>query len=154
MLELNHILSNIKERNLFQLKFLAMKKYFESFKRLVECVIVIAPIDSLNLNLRFKFLAHMTNLLLDMILKEAIVIELSYPVASIIFTLVKNLRQVLIELSKQNDSSAKFKQTREYLSSNWSSLSSLFKKSIEYLLDSCKEFYDYITIIKLLKFFC
>lgn len=54
--ELKCILENVLERNLFQLSFLAKRKYFDSLKLLVESFTILMPCEVFPLNQRYTFL--------------------------------------------------------------------------------------------------
>lgn len=54
--ELKSILENVLERNLFQLGFLAKRKYFEALKLLVESFMILMPCEVFPLSQRYTFL--------------------------------------------------------------------------------------------------
>lgn len=54
--ELKNILENVLERNLFQLGFLAKRKYFEALKLLVESFMILMPCEVFPLSQRYTFL--------------------------------------------------------------------------------------------------
>lgn len=76
---------------------------------------------------------------------DNLIVELTYPISSLLFTLVTNLRQVIVQLKRQhlmhetNISSLIQQQTT--FSLNLSNLSDLFKKIVDYLLNSCENFF-------------
>ena len=100
VLELKYILKNVYDRNKFQLDFFYKKKFIDSFKTLVESVVLLTPVDIFSLQLRYTFLVSMIEKLFDKLKQDDVFAELTYPVASILFTLVKNLRDVIEQITK------------------------------------------------------
>lgn len=65
--ELKYILENVLERNLFQLSYLARKKFFDAFKLLTESFVLLVPCDVFDLNQRFTFLIELIKILFTMV---------------------------------------------------------------------------------------
>lgn len=100
VLELKYILKNVYDRNKFQLDFFYKKKFIDSFKVLVESVVLLTPVDIFSLQLRYTFLVSMIEKLFYKLKQDDVFAELTYPVASVLFTLVKNLRDVIEQITK------------------------------------------------------
>lgn len=140
--ELKYILQNVYERNQFQLSYVYKKKYFESLKLLIESFVLLTPCDVFSLSQRYSFLVALIKRIFQTISGDNLIVELTFSVSSILFTLVTNLRQVISQLKKHqqqplNDSnmSALMQQQTAY-TLNLSNLTDLFKKIIDYLLNS------------------
>lgn len=133
VMELKYILKNVYDRNQFKLEFFYKKKFLEAFKTLVESVVLLTPVDVFGLNLRYTFLISLIEKLFFKIQPDEVFSELTYPVASILFTLVKNLRDVIEQMTKLQitNESMKLFQKQQFFK-----ISELFSKLIEYLLDS------------------
>ena len=133
-------MQNVHERNRFQLNFFIKRNFLDSLKTLVETVILLTPLDVFLMTQRYKFLTGLTNRLFQIIKFEDLITELTYPVASILFTLIANLRQVISQIKKQQISEALALNQKPQDALNLSDLFDIFKKTIEYLLNSCKLF--------------
>lgn len=140
VIEIQNILQNVHERNRFQLNFFIKRNFLDSLKTLVETVILLTPLDVFLMTQRYKFLTGLTNRLFQIIKFEDLITELTYPVASILFTLIANLRQVISQIKKQQISEALALNQKPQDALNLSDLFDIFKKTIEYLLNSCKLF--------------
>ena len=142
LLEVESILKNVHKRNKFQLNFLFKKKFLDSFKTLVDTLILLTPSDSgvFNLNQRYKFLVNLINKLFETLNNEAYLItSLTYPIASILFTLFSNLRQVISQIKKQqlfSESLALNQKQKQQATLNTADLFDIFRKIIDYLLNS------------------
>ena len=143
MLEVENILKNVHRRNKFQLNFLFKKKFLDSFRTLVETLILLTPSDSaiFNLSQRYKFTISLANKLFDTLKNENYLIaSLTYPLASIFFTLMSNLRQVMSQIKKQQLFSESLalnqNQKQQQTPLNTADLFELFKKLLNYLLNS------------------
>lgn len=141
--EIKMILNNIVERNQFQLKFVAKKKYLDSFRTLVETLFLLTPNEILNITVRYKLLISLIKELLEMVFVEDVIVELTYPIAGLLFTLMCNLKMVIDESVRQEMSNAgdmfagQQHQTPVLQLYNPSHLYDLLSKAIEYLLNSC-----------------
>ena len=155
--EIKNILRNVYERNQFQLACFFKKRYFRAVRLLVESLILLAPCEVFPLNQRYNFLVALIKLLFQSINHENhddLVVELTYPVSSLLFTLISNLRQVVAQIQKQqylNESNlssiVQLNQTAHHQqqqqpqtttmdSFNLAQLGDLFKKIVDYLLNS------------------
>lgn len=157
--ELKNILQNVLERNLFQLGFVSKKKYIDSFKLLVESFMILMPCEVFPLTQRYTFLVALIKKVFDTLTEDNLIVELTYPVSNLLFTLVTNLRQVIMQLRKQhtiNESNIsslllQHQQPASFMSSlNFSNLSDIFKKIIDYLLNTCKYMINIDEIIQIL----
>lgn len=63
--ELKYILQIIFERNQFQFQFLNKKKFYESFKTIVETLIALTPMEIFSLNSRYTFITSMIEKLFE-----------------------------------------------------------------------------------------
>jgi len=102
VLELKYILKNVFDRNQLQLEFFYKKKFLAAYKTLVECVVLLTPIDVFGLQLRYSFLVTLINKLFFKLSQDNVLPELTYPTASVLFTLVKNLRDVVEQMTKSH----------------------------------------------------
>ena len=161
MNELKYILQNVDNRNNFQLNFIIKKKFLESFRILVESLIMIIPSDIFNLNQRYKFILVLINQLLDSINCDNLIVELTYILPSIIFTLIYNLRLVISQISKiqylteTNNLNAVHQQQGSF---DLSILTGMFSKLVDYLLNNTITNYKvrthlYATILNYLTIF-
>jgi hypothetical protein len=108
----------------------------------VDTLVLLTPSDSgiFNLNQRYKFLLSLINKLFDAIKNETYLItSLTHSIASILFTLFSNLRQVISQIKKQqlfSESLALNQKQKQQTTLNKTDLFDLFKKIINYLLNS------------------
>ncbi len=142
LLEVESILKNVHRRNKFQLNFLFKNKFLDSFKTLVDTLVMLTPTDSglFSPNQRYKFLLSLINRLFDAIKNEIYLLtSLTYPISSILFTLFSNLRQVISQIKKQqlfSESLGLNQKQKQQTTLNSTDLFDLFKKIINYLLNS------------------
>ena len=147
--EVKMILNNIIERNQFQLRYASKKRYIDSFKIFAECFVLFTTTDILNLNLKYQFIINLMKELLNKAFSDDVIVELTYPIASLLFTLMCNLRAIVQETLKQQlstqavsnissnlDNTIPLQQHRVFLSS--SDFSEILSKIIEYLISLCK----------------
>lgn len=151
--EIKNILRNVYERNQFQLACFFKKRYFRAVRLLVESLVLLAPCEVFPLNQRYNFLVALIKLLFQSISQENhddLVVELTYPISSLLFTLISNLRQVVAQIQKQqylnesnlssivqlNQTASHQAQTTSMDSFNLAQLGDLFKKIVDYLLNS------------------
>ncbi len=66
--ELKYILQIVFERNQFQYQFLNKKKFFESFKTIVEALIALTPSDIFSLNARYTFITSLIEKLFEKVI--------------------------------------------------------------------------------------
>ncbi len=135
--ELKYILSNVNERNDFHLSFLSKKKFLESFQMFIECLIILMPTDVFSLNYRFKFISSLASKLFQLLTPDDLVVELTYSVSSMLFTMISSLRQVVVALKKKELlNNLAMSSAQQQASFGLYNLPELFKKIVEYLLDS------------------
>lgn len=155
--ELKYILQNVFDRNQFQLNFYYKKKYFDSFKLLVETLVQLVPNDIYPLQKRYASVYLMSKSLLNKVLnQENILPELTYQLSSLLFTLIVNLRKCVCQIRKMKYLSninmsvigqQSASQTNYINIINLPNLVDLFKKIVEYLLDTSKfSLYFYIRL--------
>ncbi len=144
--ELKYILQSVDSRNNFQLSFAIKKKYLESFKALAESLVMVVPSDLFTLQNRQKFLLALIKRVFEPLERPdsgQLVVELTFGLASLLFTLVYNLRLVVEQTQKSqwlsDNVAALGIHTNQQRSSllNLSSLSFLLEKVVDYLLNSC-----------------
>ena len=152
ILELKYILKNVYERNQFQMEFYYKKKFLDSFKTLIETVVLLTPVDIFSLSLRYTFLVALIDKLFAKIQHDNVFPELTYPVASIMFTLVKNLRDVIEQMTRLQaaNETLKLLQKQQFFS-----ICEIFSKLLEYLLSSSLTSFNVRTFLyaTLLNFF-
>lgn len=144
IIELKYILKNVYNRNQFQLEFFFKKKFFDAFKTLIESVVLLTPVDIFNLQLRYTFLVSLINKLFDKLKNDDVFPELTYSVASILFTLVKNLRDVIEQMTKLQTTNETLKLFQKQQFFN---ISEIFGKLVDYLLDSSLTSYNVRTFL-------
>ncbi len=147
--EIKCILNNIIERNQFQLRYASKKRYIDSFKIFAECFVLFTTTDVFNINLKYQFLINLMKELLNKAFCDDVIVELTYPIGSLMFTLMCNLRAIVQESLKQQlstqavsmisnnlDNSIPLQQHRVFLNS--SDFNDILAKLIDYLINSCE----------------
>ena len=147
--EIKSILNNIIERNQFQLRYAAKRRYIDSFKIFSECFVLLTTSDIFNITLKYQFIISLMKELLDKVFSDDAIVELTYPIAGLLFTLMCNLRAIVQESIKQQlstevvsiisnnfDSSIPLQQHRIFLNS--SDFNDILNKLINYLVNSSK----------------
>ena len=144
--ELKYILQNVFDRNQFQLNFYYKKKYFDSFRLLVETFVQLVPNDIYSLQKRYSSVYLMSKALVNKVLNQPNTLpELTYQLSSLLFTLIVNLRKCVSQLRKMKYLSdinmsvigqQSASQTNYINIINLPNLVDLFKKIVEYLLDT------------------
>jgi nuclear pore complex protein Nup205 len=159
--ELKYILQNVESRNNFQLNFIIKKKYLESFRILVESLVMIIPTDIFNLNQRYKFIVILINQLLNSMNCDNLIVELTYILPSIIFTLVYNLRLVISQINKVQyltETNNLNTTPQQQMNLDFFNLTDIFSKLLDYLLNSTLTNYKvrthlYATVLNYLMIF-
>lgn len=147
--ELKYILQNVFDRNQFQLSFHFKKRYFDSFKLLVETFVQLVPNDIYPLEKRYSSVYLMSKALLNKVLvNENVLAELTFQSSSLLFILIVNLRKCVSHLRKMKYLSdmnmsvigqQSASQTNYINIINLPNLVDLFKKIVQYLLDTSKK---------------
>jgi nuclear pore complex protein Nup205 len=147
--EIKSILNNIIERNQFQLRYAAKRRFVDSFKIFAESFVLFTTADIFNINLKYQFIISLMKELLNKVFFEDVIVELTYPIAGLLFTLMCNLRAIVQESLKQQlstqavsiisnsfENSIPLQQHRVFLNS--SDFNEILIKLIEYLINSSK----------------
>jgi nuclear pore complex protein Nup205 len=136
--EIKQIVNNINERNQFQLRYASKKRYIDSFKMLVECMIALLPVEIFDFNLRYKFILNLMKKFLDLVFVDDVLIELTNPIPTLLFTLMCNLKFIIDETTKQQISSDAMNTALVKNLLNPSCFHEILSKTLDYLLSPCK----------------
>ena len=147
--EIKSILNNIIERNQFQLRYAAKRRFIDSFKIFAESFVLFTTPDIFNINLKYQFIISLMKQLLNKVFSDGVIVELTYPIAGLIFTLMCNLRAIVQESLKQQlstqavsiisnnlENSIPLQQHKVFLNS--SDFNEVLVKLIDYLINSSK----------------
>lgn len=149
--EIKYILNNIVERNQFQLRYASKKRYLDSFKVFIECFVLFTTSDIYNINFKYQFLINFIKELLNLVFANDVIIELTYSIGSLLFSLMCNLRLIVSESLKQQlntpitsiignnlDNSNLVPLQHHRIFMNPSQFYEILNKLVSYLINSCK----------------
>jgi nuclear pore complex protein Nup205 len=100
--ELKLILCNIYERNAFEVKLSIQKKYLNSLKTMIEMIILLTPFDLFDLDSRYSIMLAICEVILTKIKTQNELNEFSLQLASFLFIIILNSRNLMEKASKSD----------------------------------------------------